>query len=789
MQQFIDNWSATLLAPATASDVSISVEPARAALLTGLGSGNFYHLTLVERNAEGVEIDWDVVKVTARAGGVLTVIRTATARDWVAGTVIEARLTAAAMDALRDQSGGASVGSAAPLALGAAAAGTSEFASREDHAHPAPTPGDIGAATAAQGAKADSAVQPAALTSALEGKVDKVAGKGLSSNDFTLAEKNKLAGLESSHFKGLHSSLTALQTAHPSGSAGDYADVDAGAGLDVVRYLWDVSDSKWVAQAASGGSMTPAEVKAAYESNPDTNAFTDAEQSKLAGVAPGATANTSTDTLPEGATNQYFTESRVRSVVLAGLSLITGGAIAATDTLLVALGKLQKQLSDAVTAIGGKQDQLVSSTNIKTINGNSVLGSGDLSIQTGVPLAQLVAYTGTGRDLALNDINTIIDCTGSSAVAINIPLQSAVAWPADAEIHVRMSGAGQVSITTSAGVTIPPLSGPVALAGQGAVVTLKRRSANVWAIVGQVQGNQSIAGSLDFVGNARRMTALMDASANAWGVQTNVSNGATAFEVIPNGTATTATIRGYNKSDKSLQFFTVGATAASCGLTSWAGGGSQLPLAFNIGLSASWQIDPTSPYALRPGADNTQPLGTASFRTSVIYAGSGTINTSDAREKTAVRELTFAEIEASKQLAREVGAYRFLTAVAEKGEQAREHIGMTVQRAIEVMEAHGLDPFGYGFICFDSWGEVTQLTEEVVLGVVTGEGHIALAYDVPDPGEHLPDGATWTETSRETVVTRPYREAGDRYSFRPDELLLFIARGFDARLSALEQSQ
>lgn len=380
MQLYIDNWSASLLAPATAAAVSLSVEPAKAALLTGLGAGDFYRLTLVEVDASGAEIDWDVVQVTAVAGGVLTVARTGTARSWVAGTLIEARLTAAGMDELRDAAGGASVGSALPLPLGAAAPGTSPQASRQDHVHPLPTPGDLGAATAAQGAKADTAVQPAALTAALADKVDKVAGKGLSSNDYTTAEKNKLAGLEGSHFKGLHGSLAALQAAHPSAVAGDYADVDAGAGVDVVRYLWDVTDSQWVAQAAAGGSMTPAQVKTAYESNPDTNAFTDAEQAKLGGIAAGATANADTDSLAEGATNKYFTEGRVRGTVLTGLSLLTGGVISAADSVLSSLGKLQKQISDAVTAIGSKQDTLVSGANLKTVNGNSLLGAGDIAI-------------------------------------------------------------------------------------------------------------------------------------------------------------------------------------------------------------------------------------------------------------------------------------------------------------------------------------------------------------------------------------------------------------------------
>lgn len=126
---------------------------------------------------------------------------------------------------------------------------------------------------------------------------------------------------------------------------------------------------------------------------------------------------TTTD-ISEG-TNQYFTESRVRAVILTGLSLVTNAVISATDSVLIAFGKLQAQItanlstltshtsntsnphattkaqvglgnadntSDAnkpistatQTALNAKQATLVSGTNIKTINGTSVLGSGDI---------------------------------------------------------------------------------------------------------------------------------------------------------------------------------------------------------------------------------------------------------------------------------------------------------------------------------------------------------------------------------------------------------------------------
>ena len=55
------------------------------------------------------------------------------------------------------------------------------------------------------------------------------------------------------------------------------------------------------AATGSSGAPTAAEVKTLYESNADTNEFDDAEQTKLAGIAAGATVNSSDATLLERA--------------------------------------------------------------------------------------------------------------------------------------------------------------------------------------------------------------------------------------------------------------------------------------------------------------------------------------------------------------------------------------------------------------------------------------------------------------------------------------------------------
>lgn len=174
----------------------------------------------------------------------------------------------------------------------------------------------------------------------------------------------------------------------------------------------------------------------------------------------------------------------------------------------------------------------------------------------------------------------------------------------------------------------------------------------------------------------------------------------------------------------------------------------------SIGRTPRWMVDHNG--TLTPSADNRYNLGWGSGRPINVYAVNGTINTSDARLKNDVRMMADPETEAAKEIAKEIGFWTWK-------EQAdmndvREHCGLTVQRAMEIMESHGLKPFDYAFICYDKWEETTV---------------------VDHYGPAKEDG---TENPIYKVVP-----AGDRYSFRLDELNMFIAKGFEARLSAIEE--
>ena len=173
----------------------------------------------------------------------------------------------------------------------------------------------------------------------------------------------------------------------------------------------------------------------------------------------------------------------------------------------------------------------------------------------------------------------------------------------------------------------------------------------------------------------------------------------------------------------------------------------------SVARTARWCVDHNGNFF--PMGDGGYDIGWGSGRVRNIYATNGSINTSDARMKNDVRAMSDPETEAAKAIAKEIGFWTWK-------EQAdmndvREHCGLTVQRAMEIMESFGLEPFKYGFICYDKWDEQTVVSE---YGPANEDGSENPIYK-----------------------TIP---AGDLYSFRLDELNMFIAKGFEARLSALE---
>lgn len=140
--------------------------------------------------------------------------------------------------------------------------------------------------------------------------------------------------------------------------------------------------------------------------------------------------------------------------------------------------------------------------------------------------------------------------------------------------------------------------------------------------------------------------------------------------------------------------------------------------------------------AITPFGDNNTSCGDASNRWTQVYAANGTIQTSDERLKQDFRSLNNAEKSAAIEIKNNIGLFRFIDSVKEKGDSARKHVGVLAQQVISILEKHGLDWHEYGFICYDEWDatEDVEIDGKLIKGV----------------------------------------EAGNRYSIRYDELTMFI---------------
>lgn len=147
-----------------------------------------------------------------------------------------------------------------------------------------------------------------------------------------------------------------------------------------------------------------------------------------------------------------------------------------------------------------------------------------------------------------------------------------------------------------------------------------------------------------------------------------------------------------------------------------------------------------------PMVDNAYSVGTSSRRWSVIYAGTGTINTSDEREKQQIQPVPDEWLDAWADVNWVI--YKWNGAVEEKGLDARWHVGLIAQRIRDAFAARGLDAFEIGLLCYDEWDEQAEISEPL--------------YDA--------DG---NEVGR--TIIRPHRPAGNRFGVRYEEALALEA--------------
>jgi hypothetical protein len=127
----------------------------------------------------------------------------------------------------------------------------------------------------------------------------------------------------------------------------------------------------------------------------------------------------------------------------------TGSASAAPDWATIA----QADVTGLVTSLASKADALLLEGTPQTTN-----------------------YT-----LALGDQGRVVVFDSAAPLGLTIPLESAVAFPIGAIVHVYNTGAGAISIAGGAGVTVRNITGTLP---QYKEISLRKRAANEWVAVG-----------------------------------------------------------------------------------------------------------------------------------------------------------------------------------------------------------------------------------------------------------------------------------------------------------------
>jgi hypothetical protein len=116
-------------------------------------------------------------------------------------------------------------------------------------------------------------------------------------------------------------------------------------------------------------------------------------------------------------------------------------------------------------------------------------------------------------------------------------------------------------------------------------------------------------------------------------------------------------------------------------------------------------------------SDNLVDLGSASYRMDDIYAGNGTIQTSDRNEKQDIDVMSEAETRVAVACKGLIRKFRWIDAVAEKGDDARIHFGIIAQDLQDAFTAEGLDAGRYAMFISSTWTDEETGEERTRMGV------------------------------------------------------------------------
>ena len=96
------------------------------------------------------------------------------------------------------------------------------------------------------------------------------------------------------------------------------------------------------------------------------------------------------------------------------------------------------------------------------------------------------AQTGTSYTTVLGDDGKLITCDNAASITLTIPPNSTVAYGIGTQLNIMQLGAGQVTVTAGAGVTLRSANSRLKTATQYAVVTCCKIATDTWVVIGNL---------------------------------------------------------------------------------------------------------------------------------------------------------------------------------------------------------------------------------------------------------------------------------------------------------------
>jgi len=107
--------------------------------------------------------------------------------------------------------------------------------------------------------------------------------------------------------------------------------------------------------------------------------------------------------------------------------------------------------------------------------------------QLATAIIAINAQTGTTYTTVLTDDGKLITCSNAASIALTIPPNSSVAYGIGTQINIAQLGAGTVTITAGAGVTLNSAGAKLKTDAQYAVATCVKTDTNTWFVVGNLK--------------------------------------------------------------------------------------------------------------------------------------------------------------------------------------------------------------------------------------------------------------------------------------------------------------